>query len=147
MNASSFTNPQHESRPSHGQDRIPEERQQIASDRQGNHVMETNLVGELDLMPPGDNPAANSSPIQVQTVSGADKPSVSDISDLEKDQSTQSSLDSHLEWKASWRTQTVVVGFFLLCKCRTNPHYADRRLLILHSIDMCRDPLLVLHVS
>jgi hypothetical protein len=79
-----------------------------------------NLKGELDLMPPGDNPVANSAPIQSLTVSGAGEPSVSDIADVEKDQSTQFSWDNHLGWKASRRTQTVVVGFFLLCTCRTN---------------------------
>jgi hypothetical protein len=120
MNASSFTNPRYESRPSHEQDRITKERQQVASDRQGYQRIEASLVGKLDLMRPGDNPAANSSPIQVQTVSRTDEPSVSDIFDLEKDQLTQSSLGSHWGWKASWKTQTVVVGFFFLCKCRTN---------------------------
>jgi hypothetical protein len=44
-----------------------------------------NLEGELDLMPPGDNPAVNSAPIQSLTVSGAGEPSVSDIADVEKD--------------------------------------------------------------
>jgi hypothetical protein len=80
-----------------------------------------NLEGELDLMPPEDNSAANPLPVKAQIVSGADEPSVFDIADPEKYQSIQSSLGGHLGWKASWRTQTVVVGFFLLCKCRTNP--------------------------
>jgi hypothetical protein len=82
--------------------------------------------GELDLMLPDDNPAANPQPIKVETASGVGGPSVSDIVDPEKFQSTESSLGGHLGWKASWRTQTVVVGFFLLCKCEAIPQCAGR---------------------
>jgi hypothetical protein len=97
------------------------ERQQSASDRQDHHNVTAHPEGELDLMLPDDNSAANSLPIKAQTASGANGPSVLDIVDPEKYQSTQSSLHIHLGWKASWRTQTVILGFFVLCKCETNP--------------------------